>query len=51
MEEEISVMAEQYQTTADKIKEMIGVENLTDLQKDIKVKKAIKYIYDNAVIK
>ena len=51
MEEEISVMAEQYQTTADKIKEMIGVENLTYLQKDIKVKKAIKFIYDNAVIK
>ncbi len=51
MEEEINVMAAQYQTTADKIKEMIGVENLTYLQKDIKVKKAIKFIYDNAVIK
>ncbi|MFR2965432.1 MAG: hypothetical protein ACLTK0_02980 [Anaerovoracaceae bacterium] len=33
MEEEISVMAEQYQTTADKIKEMIGVENLTYLKR------------------
>ena len=51
MEEELKVMAIQYQTTADKIKEMIGVENLTYLQKDIKVKKAIKLIYDNAVIK
>lgn len=51
MEEEIKVMAIQYQTTADKIKEMIGVENLTFLEKDLKVKKAIQFIYDNAVIK
>ena len=50
-EEELKAMAIQYQTTADKIKEMIGVENLTFLQKDLKVKKAIKFIYDNAVIK
>lgn len=51
MEEELKVMAIQYQTTADKIKEMIGVENLTFLQKDLKVKKAIQFIYENAVIK
>ena len=51
MEEEIKVMAIQYQTTADKIKEMIGMENLTFLEKDLKVKKAIQFIYDNAVIK
>jgi len=51
MEEELNVMASAYQTTADKLKEMIGIENLTYLQKDLKVKKAIKLIYDNAVIK
>ncbi len=51
MEEELKVMAIQYQTTADKLKEMIGVENLTFLQKDLKIKKAIQFIYDNAVIK
>lgn len=51
MEEELKVMAIQYQTTADKLKEMIGVENLTFLQKDLKVKKAIQFIYENAVIK
>lgn len=51
MEEELKVMAVQYQTTADKLKEMIGIENLTYLQKDLKVKKAIKLIYDNAKIK
>ena len=39
MEEELKVMAIQYQTTADKLKEMIGVENLTFLEKDLKVKK------------
>lgn len=51
MEEELKVMAIQYQTTADKLKEMIGVENLTFLEKDLKVKKAIQLIYDNAQIK
>ncbi|MBQ9960350.1 MAG: trigger factor [Firmicutes bacterium] len=51
MEEELKVMAIQYQTTAEEIKKMIGVENLSFLAKDLKVKKAIKFIYDNAVIK
>ena len=51
MEKELETMAAQYQTTADKIKEMIGVENLTFLMKDLQVKKAIDFIYDNAVIK
>ena len=51
VEEELKVMAVQYDTSADKIKEMIGAENLTYLQKDLKVKKAIQFIYDNAVIK
>ncbi len=51
MEEELNTMAAQYQMTADKIKEMIGVENLTFLQKDLQVKKAIDFIYDNAKIK
>ena len=44
-------MAAQYQTTADKIREMIGVENLTYLMKDLQVRKAIDFIFDNAVIK
>ncbi len=51
MEEELNTMAAQYQMTADKIKEMIGVENLTFLQKDLQAKKAIDFIYDNAKIK
>ena len=51
MEEEIKVMAAQYNMTAEKIKEMIGVENLTFLMKDLQVKKAIDFIFDNAAIK
>ncbi len=51
IEKELETMAAQYQMTADKIKEMIGVENLTFLQKDLQVKKAIDFIYDNAKIK
>ena len=51
MEKELELMAAQYQMTADKIKEMIGVENLTFLQKDLQVRKAIDFIYDNAKVK
>ncbi len=51
MDEELNTMAAQYQMTADKMKEMIGVENLTFLQKDLQVKKAIDFIYDNAKVK
>ena len=51
LEEEIKVMAIQYNTNADEIKKMLGFENLTFLQKDLQIKKAIEFIYDNAVIK
>ena len=51
VEEELKVMAAQYNMTADKVKELIGAENLTFLKKDIQVKKAIDFIFDNAVIK
>jgi trigger factor len=51
VEDELKLMAVQYQTTADKIREMIGVENMSYLKKDLQIKKAIQFIYDNAVIK
>lgn len=51
VEDELKTMAEQYKTTPDKIKEMVGAENLKLLEKDLKVKKAIDLIYDNAVKK
>ncbi|MBQ2846287.1 MAG: trigger factor, partial [Firmicutes bacterium] len=51
LEEEIKVMAVQYQMTAEKVKELIGEENLVYLKKDIQIKKAIDFIFDNAVVK
>ena len=51
VEEELKVMAIQYQMTADKVKELIGEENMKYLEKDLKTKKAIECIFENAVIK
>ena len=51
VEEELKVMAIQYQMTADKVKELIGEDNMKYLEKDLKTKKAIECIYENAVIK
>jgi len=51
LEEEIKVMGIQYQMPADKVKEAIGEEGLVFFKKDIQVKKAIDFIFDNAVIK
>ena len=48
MEKEINVMAAQYQVTNEQIKEMIGMDNLGYLKKDLMVKKAIEFIYENA---
>lgn len=51
VEEELKAMAIQYQMTADKVKELIGEENMQYLEKDLKTKKAIEFIFENAVIK
>ena len=50
LDAEIENMAAQYQVTYDQIKDMIGIDNLVYLQKDLQVKKAIEFIYDNAKI-
>ena len=50
-EEELKAMAAQYQMEVEKIKSLIGEENLGFLTKDLQVKKAIDFIYDNAKIK
>lgn len=50
-EEELKRMAAQYQMEADKLKEIIGEDNLGFLTKDLQVKKAIDFIYDNAKVK
>ena len=45
------MMGIQYQMPADKVKEAIGEEGLVYFKKDLQVKKAIDFIFDNAVIK
>ena len=51
IEEEIKVMAIQYQMTADKVKELLGEDMMQYLAKDLKAKKAIEVLFENAVIK
>ncbi len=47
MNEELELMAKQYNTDVDQIKAMIGEANLVYFKKDIQVKKAIDFVYDN----
>ncbi len=51
IEAELVVMAQMYGLEADKIKEMIGEENLSFIGKDIRMKKAVDLMFDSAVIK
>lgn len=50
IEKEVELMGIQYGLEADKIKEMLGA-NLEFLASDVKMKKAIDFIFDNAVVK
>ena len=50
-EEELKRMAAQYQMEVDKLKEIIGEDNLGFLTKDLQVRKAIDFIYGNAKVK
>ena len=51
VEDEIKMMAVQYQMTADKVKELLGEDMMKFLVKDLKAKKAIEVLFENAVIK
>ena len=44
-------MAQMYGLEADKVKEMLGEQNINMISGDIKLRKAIDCIYDNAVKK
>ncbi len=48
---EIEKMGKQYGLEADKIREMLGAENIGMLAGDIKIRKAVDFMYDNAVKK
>ena len=51
LEEELKTMAEQYQMEVEKVKELMGEDNLNYFKKDIRVKKAVDFIFANAKIK
>ncbi|MDO4393467.1 MAG: trigger factor [Bacillota bacterium] len=51
VDQEVEAMAKAYGMEADVVKEMLGDENLKMIAGDIKNRKAIDCIYDNAVIK
>jgi len=51
LDAEIDMMAAQYKIEPAKIKEMLGAENLAFLEKDIKMRKAMDFVFDKAVIK
>ena len=50
IDKELELMAIQYKLDVDKIREMLGAENFSFLEKDIKIRKAVDFMYDNAVI-
>ncbi|MBQ9015685.1 MAG: trigger factor [Firmicutes bacterium] len=49
--EELEKMAQQYGMEKDKLAEMIGAQNISMISGDIKVRKAVDFMYDNAVKK
>ena len=48
---EIELMSIQYKLDADKIKEMLGEANLGFIEKDIRIRKAVDFLFDQAVVK
>lgn len=51
LEKQIKDMADQYGVEPNKIREMIGEENMHYIMKDIEMQKAVQFVYDNAVVK
>lgn len=51
LKEELQRLADQYQMALDKVKENIGEANMGLVKNDIKLKKAMELVYDNAKIK
>ena len=48
MNEQIELMATQYQMEAEQIRQMLGVQNMGYLESDIKMRNAIQFMFDNA---
>ena len=50
LDKELEMMAAQYKLDVAKIKEMLGAENFSYLEKDIKIRKAVDFMFENAQI-
>ncbi len=48
LEKEFADMAEQYRTEAEKIKEMMGEQEIKMIKKDVCIRKALDFVVDNA---
>ncbi len=48
LEKEFTDMAEQYRTEAEKIKEMMGEQEIKMIKKDVRIRKALDFVVDNA---
>jgi trigger factor len=50
IEIELEAMAEQYKMEKDKLKEIMGAQGITYLRQDIKNRKAVEFMYENAIV-
>lgn len=50
LDKELELMAIQYKMDVEKIREMLGTENFSFLEKDIKIRKAVDFMFENAQI-
>ncbi len=51
LDKEFELMAIQYKMDADKIREMLGTESIGFIENDIRVRKAVDFMFEQAVIK
>ena len=51
IEKELELLGIQYGLETDKVKEMVGEKNLEYIGQDVKMKKAVGFIYENAKVK
>ena len=51
IEKELELLGIQYGLGTDKVKEMVGEKNLEYIGQDVKMKKAVDFIYENAKVK
>jgi len=50
VEAELKAMADQYKMEVDKLKEMMKADNFAMLAKDIKMRKAVDFMFENAIV-